>query len=260
MLMPGDRLAVAGALQVDGQKVPVLGRPGDRGQLTEVVAQPIDLRGDVLFGHLGAGDLDPQAVVARQLEVGSDLDDRVERHRAVFLPRGDVDLRGGDGVDVLVPQGAGVVIREGVLQRLLAGHVLAQSGFQHAARSLAGPESGDSHLPRDLPEGGVQCLFELVLVDLDRELDLVALEGLDDGFHTENEVYRPGRGNGGDRLPGGGGQYDDLGPAGVAPGSSAVVAHLLWEQEAGGSSPPSPTARGRDPATLRPRLAGVAQW
>jgi hypothetical protein len=28
-----------------------------------------------------------------------------------------------------------------------------------------------------------------------------------------------------------------------SPGSSAAVAHLLWEQEAGGSNPPSPTQR-----------------
>jgi hypothetical protein len=38
-----------------------------------------------------------------------------------------------------------------------------------------------------------------------------------------------------------------------------VVAHLLWEQEVGGSSPPSPTSTtGR--ARYRRRLAGVAQW
>src|SRR5215213_6128400 len=32
---------------------------------------------------------------------------------------------------------------------------------------------------------------------------------------------------------------------GGSPGSGAVVAHLLWEQEVGGSSPPSPTNRAR---------------
>src|SRR3954454_12421600 len=58
------------------------------------------------------------------------------------------------------------------------------------AGGLARTEARDADLAGDLLEGLVQRLLELLLVDLDGELDLVALEGLDDGFHKVGRVYR----------------------------------------------------------------------
>ncbi len=164
-------------------------RPGDRLQLAEVVTQAVDLGVHVLVGDLGVRDRDPEARVARQVQLWADLHHCVEGHRPGFLTGGDVDLGRGDGIDVLVPDGPGVVARQRVAERLLASHVLAQPGLEDPPGGLPGTEARDADLPGDLPKGGVQGPLELLLVDLDRELDLVALEGLDDGFHTRAAVY-----------------------------------------------------------------------
>ena len=81
---------------------PSAARAVDLGQLGELLAQAVDLRVDLLVGGLGAGHLDPQAAVARHLDAGPDLDDGVEGDRALLLAGGDLDLRGGDDVDVVL--------------------------------------------------------------------------------------------------------------------------------------------------------------
>src|SRR5207253_5401264 len=48
----------------------------------------------------------------------------------------------------------------------------------------AGPKPGNAGLAGDLAEGGVDGLVELALVDLDRDLDLVPLQGLDRRLHA----------------------------------------------------------------------------
>ena len=83
----------------------------------------------------------------------------------------------------LLGEGLGVVLGQGVVQRLLAPDLGAQPALEHLAGRLAGPEAGDADLAGDLAEGVVDRLVELVLVDLDGELDLVSLEGRDGGLH-----------------------------------------------------------------------------
>src|SRR5205807_1207577 len=95
-----------------------------------------------------------------------------------------------DGVDVVVLERLAVVVGQRVAQGLLPSRLLAQPGFEDAAGRFAGAESRDAHLAGDLAEGGVEGALELRFVDFHRELDLVALEGLDDRLHTGRAVYR----------------------------------------------------------------------
>src|SRR4029450_12419820 len=112
------------------------------------------------------------------------------------------------------------------------------------------------NLAGDLAVGVGDRLVELVLVDLDRELDLVPLEGRDGGLHRGESVtarggtpyyLRWGAGHRQRRSPPGSDRYA------VRPstGSGAVEAHLLWVQEVGGSNPPSPTGVARQSANPR---------
>ena len=155
----------------------------DLGQLAELIAQPVDLGVDLLVGRLGPRDLDPEVVVAADRDHRPHLDHGVEGDRSLVLARGDLDLRRGDHVDVVLAHRLRVVRRERVAQRLFATDVLAELRLEHAAGRLAGPEAGEADLAGDAAEGGVEVLFELRLVDLDGDLDLVPLEGLDDGLH-----------------------------------------------------------------------------
>ena len=132
-----------------------------------------------------AGQLDTQAAVARHGDLGPHLQRGVERHRSLFAPTGDLDLRRVDDVDLVLAHGLGEVLRDGVVERLFAGGGDADAGLEHAARRLAGTETGEAHLLGDLAERPVDVAIELALVDGDRQLDLVALDLLQRRIHRD---------------------------------------------------------------------------
>ena len=162
--------------------------PLDVGQLA--VAAELGLHGlvDLLVGRRRRRQLDAQAVVARHGDLRAHLARGVEPDRALLLAGRDLDLGRGDQVDVVLADGLGQVLRDGVAQRLLAGRSDADAGLEHPARRLAGAEAGQPDLAGDLAERRVDVLVELGLVDVDRQLDLVALEGLQRALHRSPRV------------------------------------------------------------------------
>src|SRR5690606_34850340 len=133
-------------------------------------------------------------------------------------------------------------------QRLLAGGALAETGLEHPAGCLTRAEAREAHLAGDALEGIVDGDLELVRVDLDGQLDLVPLEGLDGASHRRDECSwaraprRMTTQRGGEAGRSGRG-------GGVSSGRTgewrSQVAHLLWEQAVGSSNLPSPTLAGR---------------
>ena len=139
---PGDLLAVAGGGEVDDDVV-AGGRPGARRRRARrTAALGGDGLVDLVVGGLRRRQLDAQAAVAGHGDLGTHLEGGVEGDRAVLLAAGDLDLGGGDQVDVVLADGLGEVLRDGVAQRLLAGRGEADAGLEHAARRLAGAEPG----------------------------------------------------------------------------------------------------------------------
>jgi hypothetical protein len=176
-----------GAADVDAHLVALCGGALRGLELRVLLAHRLDARVDVILGRRRARDRHLEPAVALDRDVGAHLDDGVEGDRAVLLALGDVDLGRGDDVDLVLPDGLGVVAGQGLAQGLLARRALAEAGLEHPARCLAGPEPGQADLAGDALEGLVDGALELVRVDLDGQLDLVPLEGLDGASHRSVE-------------------------------------------------------------------------
>jgi hypothetical protein len=131
-------------------------------------------------------------LVALELDDRAQLDDGVELDVALFLAGGDLDLGWRDRVERLAGDGVAVVLRHRVAQRLVSGHLGAESGLEQLARRLARPEPGDPDLPGELAEGRVEGLVELFSRDGDVQPDLVLGKRLDRGVHEGGEcIGRP---------------------------------------------------------------------
>src|SRR5262245_7020209 len=144
-LQAGDVLAVAAAVDRDRGMVTVDGRAVHGGQLAELVAQPVDLRVDLLFARLGARDLDAKIAITAEGDHRAHLDDRVERDRTFVLAGGDLDLRRGDHVDVVFAYRLRVVRGKRLPQRFFAADVFAELCLEHTAWRLAGSKAGKTH-------------------------------------------------------------------------------------------------------------------
>ncbi len=174
-----DLLALVGPGDVDRDVVAVGRGPLDRLELRELGAHPLQLLVDLVVARGRAGDLHPQAVVARHLDGGPDLDDGVERDPALLLAGGDLDLGRRDHVDVVVDDRPGVVVGQRLPQGLLPTDLVAELGLQQLPGRLAGAEARHPDLLGDAPEGGVDGGVELRLVHLHRQLDLAVVEQLE---------------------------------------------------------------------------------
>jgi hypothetical protein len=180
---PHDLLAVAGGRDVEGQEVTRLGRTVgvDEG------AGLTQLGGLGLAQLVGGGhrrvELDPQPRVARHGDDRPHFALGLELDETVLLPSGDLDLGGGDQIDLVLADRLGQVRRDRVAQRLLACRRDADAGFEHPSGHLAVPEAGKLHLAGDRAERLIDVLVELGLIDLDVQLDFVPLEGFDRRFH-----------------------------------------------------------------------------
>ncbi len=144
--------------------------------------------GEVVVGHLDGGQLDREIGVPVDRDDRPDLARRVELDGSRLLAVGDLDLRCGDQVDLVLTHCAGEILRHRVTQRLLAGGADAHARLEHLARHLAGAEARQVDLLREHLESTVDVVLELVLVDFDVQLDLVALEGFQRTLHRSASV------------------------------------------------------------------------
>ncbi len=147
----------------------------------------------VLLGDLGVGDRHLQRLVALQLELGPDLDHGVEGQRARSSSPAVTSISGS----LMTSTALSLTARSyqyGMCcsKRLVPGRRPADPRLQHPAGRLPGPETGHPQLSGELGERLVDGLFDLGFLHLDRELDLVALQWSDLGFHMRCGAYCAG--------------------------------------------------------------------
>ena len=130
-----------------------------------------------VVGRLDRVELDPQAAVAGEGDLGTHLALGLELDGAVVLATRDLDLRSGDEVDVVLADGLAEVARNRVAERLFAGGADADAGLEHAAGCLAVAKPRHFDLSGDRSERQIDVAIELSLVDFDVQLDLVPLQG-----------------------------------------------------------------------------------
>jgi len=145
-------------------------------ELTELATDLIDTFFDLFFGWLRAGDFDPQGVVARNVDLGADLDGGIEDERTLFHATGDVVVGRRDEVDVVFDDRLEEEVGHGVFDGLPAGNLFAEMGLEHLPRYLARPKARQPDLPRQFLECRVDRGLELVLIDLDRQLHFVVFK------------------------------------------------------------------------------------
>ncbi len=178
-----DLFAVAQCGHVDDHEVAGFGRTVDVAQRRVTSEFGLLRLGDVGVGHLDARQLDAQRVVTGDGDDRTHLAGRLELDRAGLFAVGDLDLGGGDQIDVVLADRSRQILGHGVAQRLFAGRAEPDAGFEHLAGHLAGTESGEVDLLRQQLERLVDVLVELRLFDFDVHLDLVVLEDFNRTLH-----------------------------------------------------------------------------
>ena len=141
-------------LEVDLQEVALLRRAVDGDECAEARAQGIQLVLDVVGADLGVVDLELEAVVLRQVELGThvDLDRQHEVAGEVLLvrPLGDVRLGATDRAHLLVAHRLAVELVEAVAHRVVEHLGTTDALVDELRRHLALAESGDVDLRTDV--------------------------------------------------------------------------------------------------------------
>ena len=91
---------------------------------------------------------DAQAAVAGDLDRRAHLDHGVEGDVARLLPAGDVDLGGGDDVDVVLDHGCRVVLGQRLVEGLLPAGQRAEAGLRGPCGAPCPAGTREPHLRR----------------------------------------------------------------------------------------------------------------
>ena len=178
-----DLLAADGGDEVELGEVSGGGRTVDSDEGAEAGAEVLQLVLHLIRGHRDRLDLELQAVVVGQLELGAhvdlDGDEQVAGEVLLARPLGDVGLGASEGADLLLLGGLAVEAVEAfahrVVEHLGASDALVDDGRRH----LALAEAGDVHRLGDVLVRVIDGGLQLIGGDGDVELDARGRELLD---------------------------------------------------------------------------------
>ena len=188
-----ERRAVARSGERDDR---VVAGPGaatlDRGQRRVLVAQLLDDLVDT--GIVDGLDLgaEVELLVVAELDLGADLDGRLEGQRTPLLRLDHLDVGVGEGQDVPLDDGLAVRVFDEVLDRFVEDDRRAKVPLEHGTRRLARTEAGDPRLPREAAHGRVDGLGQAFGRDLDLEHDRGLWAGGRGDLHRPGSIGRAG--------------------------------------------------------------------
>ena len=167
-----ERLAVARPDERDDRVVTVLRAAAfDRGEGRVLVAQLLE---DLVDARVVDGvDLgtEVEALVVAELDLGRDLDGRLEDERLPLLGLHDVDVGVGQREDVLLDEGLAVGVLDEVLDGVVEDRAGPELALEDGPRGLARSEARDLGPARQVAHGVVDRPAEALGGKLDLELD-----------------------------------------------------------------------------------------
>lgn len=178
-----EHLAVDLGLEVDRDDVAVLGGTLDRGGGGEALAELLHRLVHVLVADLDGVDLDLDAGVVRNLDLGTDVDLGGEVQRLAVLQLRDVDLGLAQHVELGLVDRFGVELRKRVVDGLLKHSTAAEPLVDDAGRDLALAEALHRDLLVDLLVRRVEAVLELLEGHLDAEPNPGRVQGLHGALH-----------------------------------------------------------------------------
>ncbi|SKU81997.1 Uncharacterised protein [Mycobacteroides abscessus subsp. abscessus] len=188
-----DLLAVNGGRQIDRDEVAVLGGALDALEGAEPGAQRVQLGLDL--GVLDGDGLDGDGNSAQvgQLDLGAHIHLSGECQLLTVFDLGDLDLRLAQRLDVGGGDGLAVAGRQGRVDDLLQHRGAADAGLKQLGGSLAGAETGQANLLRQLLVGLGEIWFELCEGNLDVDANPGRAQLFDGALHVQCSFVIRGR-------------------------------------------------------------------
>ena len=171
--------------QVEGDEVALLRGTLDALQRAEPLAQRGELLVDRLVVRGDRVDLDGEARVVGQLDLGADVHLGGELEVLALLGRhlGDVDLRLAEWPHLVLVDGLAVELRQRLVDRLLEHGAPADPLVDDPRRDLALAEPRHLDLLADGLVGRVEAGLQLLVRHLDGHLDPGRVDGLEGTLH-----------------------------------------------------------------------------
>ena len=164
-----ERLAVARSRERDDRVVAVLGAAAlDRGERRVLVTQLLeDLVDAGVVDRLDLGS-EVEVLVVAELDLGRDLDGRLEDERLALLGLDDLDIGVRQRQEVLLDHGFAICVTDQVLDRLVENGARAEMALENRSGGLARPEARHARPARQATDRVVDGAAE----PLGRQLDL----------------------------------------------------------------------------------------
>ena len=171
----GNWLAIAKTFEVDDHIVASCCCTVDIDQCAEAATFGGDCFLQFFFAERWVHQLNTQTVVTSNCDFGTNFTRCFKRENACLFSTSDLDVGSCNEIDFVFANSLGEVFGNGVLNCLAACSVCADACFKNTAWGLARTEARKTNFVGNFAECRIDVAVEFRLINLDGQLDLVAL-------------------------------------------------------------------------------------